>query len=302
MKRLACLSTTCVLLGTAACPDKGTGPRGGASVKLAISEQIEVNDRTSPAERLSGLDRRSVLKLVREKLTRSAEVELVSKRGDRTYRMKVDFGVGRRSSGDDELPPKLVLVAVRAAPPEQAERVVLEASAALPVPEEVSESKQVARVKEVVGSVLDDILFQAGLARGPEKKVIRAFAEKDVNRLAAAVDIAAVRRIKSAVPGLTKLLKHKDERIADRAIGALVAIGDRRAIKPLTRLSKFENTEKMAKILDAIGTLGGKEAEEYLDFVSSGHEDADIRNLAAEALSRLRKSKEKGKKGEFGHQ
>lgn len=296
MRRLVSLLLTCVLLGTAGCPAKRTGPRPGALGKLAIHEQIEVNERTNDAERLAGLDQRTVLKLVREQLKRSKDVVLVGKPSPPgTYRMKVDFGIGRRSSADDELPPKLVLVAVRAAPPEQAEGVVLEASAALPVPAEVSEVKQVARAKEVVGSVIDDILFQAGLARAPEAKVIRALAEKDINRLAAAVDIAAVRRITSAVPGLTKLLRHKDQRIADRAIGALVAIGDQRAVKPLTRLSKFENTEKMAKILDAIGTLGGKEAEEYLDFVSSGHEDADIRNLAAEALSRLKKRKEGGK-------
>jgi len=70
-----------------------------------------------------------------------------------------------------------------------------------------------------------------------------------------------------------------------------VAIGDRRAVSALTRLTRFRNTEKMAKIIDGIGTLGGREAREYLELVASGHEDADIRNMAAEALARLRSHK-----------
>jgi hypothetical protein len=35
---------------------------------------------------------------------------------------------------------------------------------------------------------------------------------------------------------------------------------------------------------------------DYLDFVASGHEDADIRSLASEALQRLKRRLEKNKR------
>jgi hypothetical protein len=43
----------------------------------------------------------------------------------------------------------------------------------------------------------------------------------------------------------------------------------------------------MAKILDAVGQIGGDEARAYLDFVSSGHEVPEVRALARAALERL---------------
>ena len=65
--------------------------------------------------------------------------------------------------------------------------------------------------------------------------------------------------------------------------------GDRRAVRALTRLAKFSDTERMAKLIDGVATLGGKEARAYLDFVAGGHPDADIRNLAREAIARSRR-------------
>jgi HEAT repeat protein len=143
-------------------------------------------------------------------------------------------------------------------------------------------------VRRVVVGLTDDVLYQARLVIGPPARLAQALRErKDTARLAAAVEIAGLRRAREAVPALIELLRHQDEQISDRAIGALVAIGDRAAVKPLTRLSSFQDTARMAKVLDAIGSLGGQEARDYLEFVSSGHEDADIRNLAAEALERM---------------
>jgi len=40
----------------------------------------------------------------------------------------------------------------------------------------------------------------------------------------------------------------------------------------------------MRKILDAIATLGGGEARDYLSFVAETHDDEEIRTMAAEAL------------------
>jgi hypothetical protein len=43
----------------------------------------------------------------------------------------------------------------------------------------------------------------------------------------------------------------------------------------------------MRKIVDAIATLGGSEARDYLSFVAETHDDEEIRAMAKEALERL---------------
>jgi hypothetical protein len=149
------------------------------------------------------------------------------------------------------------------------------------------------QMKLAVRQALMDIDFQAELALGSKEHLVKALeTAKDHQRLLTAIDIVALRRARKAVPRLIALLKHRDQRISDRAIGALVALGDRSAVKPLTRLAKFEDTEKLAKLIDGIGALGGAEAKSYLEFVAGGHPDADIRDLAAEALRRTRRMRE----------
>ena len=53
----------------------------------------------------------------------------------------------------------------------------------------------------------------------------------------------------------------------------------------------MRDRREMRKILDAIATLGGKEASEYLSFVAEGHDDPEIRELAAAARARLQRRK-----------
>jgi hypothetical protein len=44
----------------------------------------------------------------------------------------------------------------------------------------------------------------------------------------------------------------------------------------------------MRKIIDALASLGGQEATDYLSFVADAHEDEEIRNMAKAALLRSR--------------
>lgn len=275
------LLLTIAVLSVAGCPRKSDDrPR------LKLLEPVEVADRSRPDERLVGVTGEAVGDWVLSKLRGSRAVQVVKSGADtrEAYHLSIEFGVGHRREDGAK---KVILVSARGEVPGDLDRVILQASL---VRTEVRVDPLVLR--KAVETVVADILFQAELARTDATSLVRALQhERDAQRLAAAVDIAAVRRIRAAVPTLIKLLRHKNEIIADRAIGALVAIGDRRAVSALTRLTRFRNTEKMAKIIDGIGTLGGREAREYLELVASGHEDADIRNMAAEALARLRSHK-----------
>ena len=275
MMRLIPLVVLCALVGC---------PRGKqAGQRLKMSKEVEIFDRSRPADRVPGVAPGTVKGWIVKTLGASGAVQLVDGPGPDVYGLRVELGVATR---DKE---HVALVAARGDVPGGVDRVILQAS----VVHTLSRA-DAASLRKVVETVTRDIAFQAGLAVGAPEKAVRVLeTEKDPQRLAAAVEIAAVRRLKAAVPALIKLLRHKDPAVADRTIGALVAIGDRRAVKPLTRLSRFSDTEKMAKIIDGIGSLGGKEAQDWLELVASGHEDADIRNLAREALERMGRSSKK---------
>jgi hypothetical protein len=48
----------------------------------------------------------------------------------------------------------------------------------------------------------------------------------------------------------------------------------------------MKDRREMRKIIDALASLGGQEATDYLSFVADAHEDEEIRNMAKSALLR----------------
>jgi hypothetical protein len=75
--------------------------------------------------------------------------------------------------------------------------------------------------------------------------------------------------------------------LRDTAIGALVEIGDKSAVRPLLDSVAFHEQDEMGKIVEAVATLGGDEAKSYLQFVSKSHPEPAIRDEAEKALHRL---------------
>lgn len=112
-------------------------------------------------------------------------------------------------------------------------------------------------------------------------------ADSDVRGLAA--QLLALRREQTAVPALIALIKEKDlaPGLRDHAIGALVEIGDRRAVRPLLDSVRFNDEIEMGKIVEAVAALGGEEARSYLQFVAGSHSDPRIKSEAQAALTHL---------------
>jgi len=172
--------------------------------------------------------------------------------------------------------------------------IVLQSSAITSMSGKARPTKdKAAQLNQTLKEVIGDITYQAKLVMGSEAQLVAALSEADEDRLLSALEIVAMRRPKSALPRLTQLLNHKKERVVDRTIGALVSIGDRKAVKPLTKLAKFSDARRLAKLIDGVGTLGGKQAVDYLSFIAVGHENADIRNLSREALQRMKRKSPK---------
>lgn len=121
----------------------------------------------------------------------------------------------------------------------------------------------------------------------PEIAAALKSAEGDVR--VEALRIVAARSLRGEVPTALRLLSDEDENVRDAALGTLVALREQGAVKALAESRQMRDAREMRKILDAIATLGGREAQEYLSFVAETHDDEEIRNMAKAAMERLAK-------------
>jgi HEAT repeat protein len=125
--------------------------------------------------------------------------------------------------------------------------------------------------------------------RGRLDDVLAALASPDPSLRQFAFAAIGDHHLRAAVPKLLAMLKSDDVLVRDGAIGALVALRERSAVKALTDLGQFKDLDMMRRIIDAVGAIGGDEARAYLELVASGHDVPAVRELATQALDRLRR-------------
>jgi hypothetical protein len=146
---------------------------------------------------------------------------------------------------------------------------------------------------KLVNRTIDDLLA-AYVARqklwvGPPT-ALRSTLTADAGELQIeAIRVVGERKLTSEADTLLKLLDSQEESVRDAALGALVELKDRRAVSALAAQRSMRDRREMRKILDAIAVLGGDEASEYLAFVAEGHDDPEIREIAATARARLQR-------------
>jgi hypothetical protein len=122
-----------------------------------------------------------------------------------------------------------------------------------------------------------------------EREVAKALASEDNDLRLEAIRVTGVRKLRRELPTILRLLSDDDEATRDAALGAVVAMGETGAIKALAESHQMRDSYEMGKVLDAVASLGGQEAKEYLSFVAETHDDPEIRSMAREALDRLGK-------------
>ncbi len=120
-----------------------------------------------------------------------------------------------------------------------------------------------------------------------EQQIAVALGSTDNDLRVEAMRIVAARNLRGEIPTVLRLLSDDDEDVRDAALGTLVALRERSAVKALAKSRPMRDTREMLKILDAIATLGGREAQDYLSFVAETHDDEEIRAMAKAALERL---------------
>lgn len=293
-------------LGGAGCPDKNKhdGKEAASAGSKPEARQVVVATLTvrqvsPPRLRLGAVSDEQALALVRRPLEQAEAVVLAARsasegEGEGAYRVSGQWGVVPNPD-DPVLGDPVLVVALVAKAPLLAGLPPLRVDL-LARPRGDLEGEEVAeQARAALTAAGGDLAQQLELVRAPPARLVAALEPRkgaSQTLLLAALEIAAHRRLAEAVEPAIALLRHSDPAVADRAVGALVAIGDRRAVRPITEAVRFEDTARLAKILDGVAALGGIEAREYLQFVASGHEDADIRSLAREALERMKRGGE----------
>ena len=143
-------------------------------------------------------------------------------------------------------------------------------------------------------------LVQSYLARqtlwvSDGKQIAAALGSPDSDLRIEALRIVGARQLRELASSALRLLEDEDEGVRDAALGTLVALREPTAVKTLAASRQMRDTREMRKILDAMATLGGAEAQDYLAFVAENHDDEEIRVMAKAALDRMARRVNMGK-------
>lgn len=154
------------------------------------------------------------------------------------------------------------------------------------LPTEKTTPPQLAR--RLLGDMLDELGTRLRLYYDAPPIVVAALASRSHEVQLEAIEACGERQLPACTDPILPLLKQDDLDLRDRAIGALGRIGDRRAVRPLTEVTKFGEVDELPKILEALATIGGPEARAYLEFVASGHDQPSIRARAKKLVDAMK--------------
>jgi HEAT repeat protein len=119
-------------------------------------------------------------------------------------------------------------------------------------------------------------------------------AEKDPRGRDYALSLLAQRKNPAALEPLIEKLKSDDLDQVRRAIGGLLDLRDPRAVPALIDASRARDDMFQREIVFALGSLGGDEAEAYLQVVADGHDQPLMRASAQQALDELHARRDGG--------
>jgi hypothetical protein len=102
-----------------------------------------------------------------------------------------------------------------------------------------------------------------------------------------ALSLLAERKNPAALDPLIEKLKSDDLDQVRRAIGGLLELKDQRAVPALIEASRARDDTFQREIVFALGSLGGEDAEAYLQIIADGHDLPLMRASAQAALDEL---------------
>ncbi|MDB4981007.1 MAG: hypothetical protein JWM82_1759 [Myxococcales bacterium] len=153
---------------------------------------------------------------------------------------------------------------------------------------DVARARSETLVLRVAGDLLNELAARRRLATAtPDELTAAVRADGGGELRLSAMRAIGERHVAAGADALLALLDDPDEETRDVALGALISLGDRRAVSALTKTRSLRDRREMSKVIEAISRLGGEEADDYLSFVASSHDDDEIRAEAAAARTRM---------------
>lgn len=133
---------------------------------------------------------------------------------------------------------------------------------------------ETAAVINLEGTAPDALAGRLASGPAPEKK--------------AALRLLVRKHDKRALPLLLAQLKTEEIDQLHEAIGLLVELKAPESVNPLIDAARQKGPVFEREVVFAVGSIGGGDAEAYLDLIASGHDDPLVRASAEQALSELR--------------
>ncbi len=265
-------------------------PPGAVAVgSLSVSEGnlARVRDLAIPADQ--------VRRELKSSLERTRQFAL---RERASARVRLEIESARRFTADVEMAEvQLILELTAPSPQGELERTVSEGAGRAKVTQGGPDAgKPVAPFEAALREALDDaargLAFQLESRRKTDEELARDLSDPDPRVRDYAIRALADRRSPAVVLQLIARLGDENPAVALRAVGALVAIGDRRAVEPLIEMTRKRPPQLVAQVLYALASLGGATAEAFLYTLESGAPDDEVRRAATEALVELRRKRD----------
>lgn len=207
-------------------------------------------------------------------------------RGPSLAQSEADGKAGGESAGSAQLPPRQIDHAA-----------VVEKTYTGAAPDAATWAAQARKAAERAGYGLGSQLVLIG---EPSARLIAQLGDKgaDVELRALSAELLGERKDAAVLPALVAVLKDGTAgmELRDAVMGALVRIGDRKAVRPIIDAVAFADRFEMGKLLEAVAALGGDEARSYLTFVKKSHPEPSLREEAGVALQHLEQREARAQK------
>lgn len=118
-------------------------------------------------------------------------------------------------------------------------------------------------------------------------RLIRALDSAEPDEQLFALRLLGLRKARAAVPAIGRLLEDPRIQVVETAAEVLAEIGDERAVPLLVQSVRRRDLRSEVRAIEAIGRIGGKEAEAYLEMTAVGHEVPEVRALSKNLLKKL---------------
>jgi hypothetical protein len=151
-------------------------------------------------------------------------------------------------------------------------------------------------VEKALFDLADACVGLLGLVDADREHLMRALDSAEPDEQVLALKLLGRQKAREAVERIGGLLGDPRYEVVETAAEALGEIGDEKAIPFLVRGVKRGDLRSEVRVIEALGRIGGTEAEAYLEMTAVGHEVLEVRNLSESLLKQVRERLRKGGK------